>query len=98
MQHCGEPFAPHALRAVLDALHIPHPATTGDGEGRDRILTERVMHTVIFLQNILTDPLTPPEWALGSFQDKLTEHPATGYRIWAQAIAELRAARKNPRG
>jgi hypothetical protein len=47
---CGEPAALHALRAVLDALDIPNPATVGDGEIHDRILHERVLHAVIFLR------------------------------------------------
>jgi hypothetical protein len=92
--HCGEPFAAHALRAVLEALDIPHPATVGDGAVRDRILAERLMHTVIFLQGILSDPVTPPEWDLDYLRDKLAEHPAAGYRTWDQAVAELRAARE----
>jgi hypothetical protein len=91
---CGEPLATHALRAVLEALDIPHPATVGDGEGHDRILGERVMHTVVFLRGLLTDLTRDrdrPEWALEYFREKLAEHPATGYRTWDEAVAELHA-------
>jgi hypothetical protein len=93
---CGEPLAMHALRAVLEALDIPHPATVGDGEVRDRILGERVMHTVVFLRGLLTD-LTD-DWAaaraergLDYFRQKLAEHPAAGYRTWDELVAELHA-------
>lgn len=90
---CGESLAMHALRAVLEALDIPNPATVGDGEVHDRILAERVLHTVIFLRGILDDGrVSPPEWSLDYFREKLAEHPATGYRTWDEAIADTRAA------
>lgn len=92
---CGEPAAVHALRAVLDALDIPHPATVGDGEAHDRILHERVLHAVIFLRGALDDTrVTPFEWGLDYFREKLAEHPATGYRTWDEAVAETRARRE----
>jgi len=88
---CGEPLATHALRAVLEALDIPHPATVGDGEVHDKILARRTMHAVVFLQNLLGEPAARPEWELEYFRDKLAEHPAAGYRTWDEAVAELRA-------
>jgi len=88
---CGEPLAVHALRAVLEALGIPHPATVGDGEAHDKILAERVMHTVVFLQSFLDGG--EPDWSLGYFRERLAEHPAAGYRTWDEAVAELAARR-----
>ena len=82
----------HALRAVLEALDMPHPATVGDGEVHDRILQARVMNTVIFLRGLLDEGhATPPEWRLEYFREKLAEQPATGYSTWDEAVAETRA-------
>lgn len=94
---CGRPEAEHLLRealaAVLDAIDIPYPATVGEGEIRDRILKERVMHAAIFLQSVLSEdqPGYLRESSLAYFREKLAEHPAEGYRIWGQAVAELHA-------
>jgi hypothetical protein len=89
---CGDQAAVHALRAVLDALGIPSPATIGDGEIHDRILHERVLHAVIFLRGALVEArATPFEWGFDYFREKLAEHPATGYRTWDEAVAETRA-------
>jgi hypothetical protein len=91
---CGESLAMHALRALQEALDIPHPATTGDGEVRDKILAERVLHAVVFLSGILgPDRGSPREWALDYFRDRLAEHPATGYRTWDESVAESKALR-----
>ena len=38
------------LRAVLEALDIPHGATVHDQEVRDAILVERVMHVAAMLK------------------------------------------------
>lgn len=92
---CGFPYARHVLQAVLDALDIPFPGTVGDGEVYDRILAERIRHTVVFLRSQLNDRTAsmPPEWGLEYFQERLAENPATGYHTWAgEAMAELRAA------
>ena len=88
---CSEPFGVHALRAVLEALDIPHPATVGDGEVHDKIVAERTMHAVLFLRNLLDEPTIRPERELDYFRGKLAEHPATGYRIWDDAVAEHNA-------
>jgi hypothetical protein len=90
---CGEPFAEHALAAVLEALDIPHAATMGDEEVRDAILMMRVMHAVVFLQGVARDRAAglPPEYSLNWLRDKLAEHPAVGYRTWDEAVAERHA-------
>ncbi|WP_455360000.1 hypothetical protein [Streptomyces sp. SYSU K21746] len=67
------------LEAVLEAIAIPHPATTGDGEVHDRILADRVMHARIALENVLNRG-DDPGWSADYLRTRLTEHPATGYR------------------
>ena len=99
---CGRPEAEHqlheALTAVLQALDIPHPATVGDVEVHDRILRERVLHTVIFLLDMTDDSRgLSREWALDYFRSKLAEHPAEGYRTWDQAVAERHARQDGAR-
>ncbi|MEU9779618.1 hypothetical protein AB0H92_01260 [Streptomyces phaeochromogenes] len=41
------------MPAVLEALGIPHPATVGDREAHDRILSERAMRAAIALRSVL---------------------------------------------
>lgn len=94
---CGRPEAEHNLReameAVLEALDIPYAATVGDEAIRSPILHNRVMHAVIFLQSVLREdvPGYLAERGLPYFREKLAENPATGYRTWDEAVAELRA-------
>lgn len=68
------------LAAVLEAIDIPHPATVGDTEVRDRILAERAMHTVIALRAIRRDDPMGIEWNTDYLRERLAEHPPTGYR------------------
>ncbi|MGV9803905.1 hypothetical protein ACWDTP_38300 [Mycobacterium sp. NPDC003449] len=69
------------LRAVLDALDIPYPATVGDAERRDKILADRAMHTVIALRDVLDhQPHTNVEWSTAYLRRKVAQHPPTGYR------------------
>ena len=88
-----------ALRAVREAIDIPHPATVGDGETYDRILKERVRHAVIMLQNIVPSDgrrcaadVIP--WSVEHLRARLAEHPATGYKTWAERVAETERARQ----
>lgn len=67
------------LRAVLEALDIPHPATTGDAEVHDRLLADRVIHTVVALRGVLEDG-DDPGWSADYLRARLAEHPPTGYR------------------
>ncbi|MEU1908132.1 hypothetical protein [Streptomyces hygroscopicus] len=76
-----EPVA-DLLRAVLEALDIPHPATIGDSEVHARVLAGRVIHTVVALYGVL-DEETPSlgiEWTTAYLRERLAEHPPTGYR------------------
>lgn len=85
-----------ALRAICEALDIPHPATVGDGEVHDRILMERVMHTVVMLRSVLEPDRSPDvAWSTAYLRGRLAEHPPVGYKTWQQQTAELEAARKS---
>jgi hypothetical protein len=88
-----------ALRAVREAIDIPHPATVGDGETHDRILKERVLHAVVMLQNIVPGDghrcaadVIP--WSVEYLRARLAEHPAEGYKTWAEHVAELERDRQ----
>ena len=81
-----------ALEVVREALDIPHAATAGDGETRDRILAERLLHAVIMLRGVL-DEGGDIAWHVGYLRDRLAEHPATGYKTWDERKAELDAAK-----
>lgn len=83
-----------ALEAVLEALDVPHAATVGDEEIRNRILLERVGHTVVMLKSMLRDEHPAPDaaWAVSYLRAQLGEHPAEGYKTWAERMAELDAA------
>lgn len=78
------------LRAVHEALDIPHPATVGDSEVHDRILNDRVMHAVIALRSVLDDerPSLGIEWTTEYLRARLAEHPPTGYRSWLPSGGE----------
>lgn len=81
MSHNLPEPAADLLRAVLEALDIPHPATIGDSEVHVRVLADRVMHAVIALQDVLADrSYTDVEWSTAYLRKKLHEHPPTGYR------------------
>lgn len=77
------------LAVVLAALDIPHPATAGD-EVYERILADRISHTVVVLRNLLEDkPLMGAEWLTDYLRTRLAEHPPTGYVTCEQATAAL---------
>lgn len=82
-----------ALRAVLEALDVDGGATVADGEIADRILLERAGHAKVMLAGILgRDPIADVAWSTAYLRARLAEHPATGYRTWAQAVADLKTA------
>jgi hypothetical protein len=89
-----------ALRAVREAIGIPNGATVGDQETRDKILGERLIHTVVMLQNILDEDdgrTVDVPWAVEYLRARLAEHPAEGYKTWAERMAEMEAAGQLPR-
>ena len=82
-----------ALMAVLEALDIPHAATVVEQEIRDRILVERAGHALVMLNGILGSDTFDPAWSVAYLRARLAEHPAEGYRTWAERVAELDAAK-----
>lgn len=82
------------LSAVLEAIDLPHPATTG-GEGvHDRLLSARVVHARIALRNLLDDgPDLGPAWSAKYLRERLAEHPIAGYVSVDQAQAALDAGK-----
>ncbi|MFJ8697250.1 hypothetical protein [Streptomyces roseolilacinus] len=72
------------LEAIREAIAIPYAATVGDNETRIHILTERVIHAQITLDNVL-DRGDDPGWSADYLRARLAEHPATGYRQWDTA-------------
>jgi hypothetical protein len=89
-----------ALQAVREAIDIPHPATAGDDEIRARILNERLGHAVVMLQNILGEDdgrTVDVPWSVEYLRARLAEHPAEGYKTWAERVAEMEAAGELPR-
>jgi hypothetical protein len=84
-----------ALRAVLEAVDIPHAATTGDQEQRDSILIDRVGHLAVMLRGLLgEDSWHSWSWSTAYLRERLAEHPAEGYKTWDERVIELEAARK----
>lgn len=80
-----------ALEAVLEALAIPHAATTGGDTVRNEVLVERIRHVVVFLEGLLRDEQAPQGWRIDYLRERLAEHPPTGYVTHDQAHARLRA-------
>ena len=85
--------ATDALRAVLEALDIPNAATVGEQRTRDAILVERAGHARLMLATVLGQDSHDPKWAVGYCRERMAEHPATGYKTWAERMAELDAAK-----
>ncbi|MFG2130509.1 hypothetical protein ACGFNV_22205 [Streptomyces sp. NPDC048751] len=76
--------------AVLEAIDLPHPATTGGAEVHDRLLSARVVHARVALRNLLDDgPDLGPAWTAKYLRERLAEHPVTGYVTVDQAHAAL---------
>lgn len=87
-----------ALEAVRDAISIPNAATAGGQETRDKILIERAGHATVMLNGVLeriergNDP--DVSWSVKYLHERLAEHPAEGYKTWAEGVAELNARQK----
>ncbi|NJP73811.1 hypothetical protein [Streptomyces sp. C1-2] len=78
------------LAAVLEAIDLPHPATTGGAEVHDRLLAARAMHVRIMLRNLLDDgPDLGPAWSAKYLRERLAAHRITGYVTVDQADAAL---------
>ncbi|GAA3036957.1 hypothetical protein [Streptomyces glomeratus] len=81
------------LAAVLEAIDLPHPATTGGAEVHDRLLSARVVYARLALRSALGDtdlgPDMGPAWNARYLRERLAEHPVTGYVTVDQAQAAL---------
>lgn len=86
MQNLPEPAA-ELLRAVLEAIDMPHPATIGDSERHHEILADRAMHATIALRGVLRNG-DDPGWSADYLRARLTEHLPTGYRATGAPRAE----------
>jgi hypothetical protein len=78
------------IETVLEALAIPHAATTGHDETRARILDERLRVTVTTLQGVIAQG-GDLAWSLDFLREQLAEHPPTGYVTAQQATERLAA-------
>lgn len=84
------------LAAVLEAIDLPHPATTGGSEAHDRLMAARVVHARIALRTVLLDDDVinlGPAWTAQYLRERLAEHPVTGYVTVDQAHAALDAGK-----
>ncbi|MGW8060998.1 hypothetical protein ACVV2G_01675 [Streptomyces ziwulingensis] len=82
------------LAAVLEAIDLPHAATTGGSEVHDRLLSARVVHARVALRNLLDDgPDLGPSWTAKYLRERLAEHPVAGYVTVDQAQAALDAGK-----
>jgi hypothetical protein len=78
------------LAALLEAIDLPHPATTGGTAAHDRLLATRVVHARITLRNVLdAGPDMGPAWYARYLRERLAEHPITGYVTVDQAHTAL---------
>ncbi|MEV1011676.1 hypothetical protein [Streptomyces sp. NPDC049881] len=78
------------LRAVLEALDIPFPATTSGEVAYHRVLADRAGHARRALSSALDGP-APLGWAWEAayLRERVAEHPPTGYVTTDQADAAL---------
>jgi hypothetical protein len=84
-----------ALRAVHEAIDIPHAATVSEQEKRDTILIERCGHAVVMLHSLLAqDAWADCKWSTVYLRARLAEHSAEGYKTWDKRVAELEATRQ----
>jgi hypothetical protein len=77
------------LAAILEAIDVPHPATTGGAEVADRLLSARAMHVRVALRALLDDGVSDAGWTAAYLRERLAEHPIAGYVTVDQADAAL---------
>lgn len=74
-----------ALAIVLYALDIPHAATVGHDETRQKILNERVRSVVVFLEQVLSNGDREVAWSISWLRDRLAATRPVGYVTSEQA-------------
>lgn len=80
------------LRAIREAVSIPHAATEGDAKVHDKILLLRVLQVQVTLDGIFEDlqkcrRLDVP-WSTSYLREQLAKHPAEGYRLYSELVAD----------
>lgn len=71
------------IRALLDAIDIPHPATIGDADAYRAVLDRRLGLAVIVARAALTEGPDSVAWNTAYLRRKLEALPPTGYRYYA---------------
>lgn len=80
------------LRAVHEALDLPHAASLDGEKTRDEILRRRLMYVDSVLSCVLDDYIHLA--AIARFlRDRTAEYPAAGYVTQEQAMAEVKAGK-----
>jgi hypothetical protein len=65
-----------ALHPVLEAIDIPHAATTSEPETRDAIFVERTGHVTVMLRSLLAeDSWADWKWSTAYLRERMAEHP-----------------------
>ncbi|MDQ1037244.1 hypothetical protein QFZ75_003660 [Streptomyces sp. V3I8] len=79
------------LNAVLEAIDLPYPATTGGAEAHDLLLSKRAAHVRIALRSVLgkDGPSLGLAWDAAYLRERLAAHPVTGYVTTEQAHVAL---------
>lgn len=77
------------VEAVLTALSIPHAATTGGEEARQKVLAERTMRTVVALRAVRDGG--PVAWHLEWLRSMVADCPAVRYVTAEQARERVAA-------
>jgi hypothetical protein len=80
------------IETVLEAIEIPHAATEGGEEARRKVLSERIMCTVVVLQCLADSPCPDVAQSLGWLRERLAAAcPPVGYVTHDQAMERVRA-------
>lgn len=86
-----------ALVAVREALDIPHAATAGDEEIRQRIFDRRLIQVTTMLRFVLDEDDADVAWHVAYMRGEVAKFPATGYRTWEEAADERAASKEATR-
>ncbi|MEU8277404.1 hypothetical protein ACFYOK_29585 [Microbispora bryophytorum] len=83
------------LRAVREALDLPHAASLDGDKTRDEILGRRLLSVGSVLSCVLDDGVPADYLSVTArfLRDQTAKHPATGYVTHEQAMAEVKAGK-----
>lgn len=76
------------VEAVLEAIDIPHAATTGHAETRQAILTERIRHLKVSMKSLIQHDRVGGwlDGELADLSERLAKHPVDGYLTTDEAL------------